>query len=101
MEISQIIPQASAPTAEPQTLQARVRVADPKNWKTKALGTVDGVSELIRKDDTIPEHWKAALLAEIAGIQKPNNFVRLDVHGIYHDGQTVLHFHLVPSQATI
>ena len=101
MDISQLIPQAN-PSTIPKQPAVSADAKESANWGIPlVLGSIEGVSEAVRKLDTIPDHWKTAILAELAGIKAPFNFVRLDAHCFYHDGQTVLHFHLVPSKATL
>jgi hypothetical protein len=69
-------------------------------WGIKDVsGSLEGVTNAIEKDATIPRHWKDAIKADIAlRCGKEFNFVYLDAHFFVDKGNAVLHYHAVPDK---
>lgn len=74
-------------------------------WSLPDLsGSLAGVSAAVDANPDIPDHWKAAIKAELAArISKPFNFVYLDAHCMIQaadakdcPGKLVLHIDITP-----
>lgn len=73
----------------------------PGWWSLPALsGTREGVSKAVQASG-IPEHWKAAILAQIATIEPEMNMVRLDAHQTGQTGKADLYLSITPSKGLL
>lgn len=80
------------------------------NWSLRDLsGSIEGVTRAVDAAPDVPEHWKAAIKADLALRCAPGapgapgggpkfNFVYLDAHFFIEGGNATLHYTATPDQ---
>jgi hypothetical protein len=93
-------PRAPKP-AKLQSPEKPRRILPDGWWNLSNLsGTIKGVSGAVECHD-IPAHWKAAILAELVGLEDRFNFVSLDAHYHTEKGIAILHYTITPETKLI
>lgn len=87
-----------------QTDEPPKKRVTPEGWWSMrdVSGSLAGVMRQVDANPDIPDHWKAAIKADLAArVVAPFNFVYLDAQCQVERGNIVIHYHATPDTKSL